>query len=64
MALDEPKESDFTYTDQDVTFAIERGLFEEVKPIRVDYVETTQGSGFQLASNLKAGGGCGKSCDC
>ena len=64
MALDEPKESDFTHTDHEVTFAIEKGLFEEVKPIRVDFLETTNGSGFQLASNLKPGEGCGKSCEC
>ena len=64
MALDEPQETDVTYAEQGVTFAIEKGLFETVKPIRVDFVESAEGSGFHLASNLEAGGGCGGSCDC
>jgi Fe-S cluster assembly iron-binding protein IscA len=64
MALDEPQEDDVTYTEHGITFAIAKGLFEEVKPIRVDYVESAQGAGFQLASSLAKGGGCGSSCDC
>jgi iron-sulfur cluster assembly protein len=64
MALDEPQESDMTYTDHEVTFAIDKDLFEEVKPIRVDFVESAEGSGFTLASKLAAGGGCGSSCEC
>jgi len=64
MALDEPQESDVTYTDHEVTFTIEKGLFENVKPIRVDFVESAEGSGFTLASKLATGGGCGSSCEC
>ena len=64
MALDEPQETDVTYTEHGVTFAIEKDLFEKVKPIRVDFVESAQGSGFQLASSLAKSGGCGSSCDC
>jgi Fe-S cluster assembly iron-binding protein IscA len=64
MALDEPQASDVTYTEHGVTFAIEKGLFEEVKPIRVDFVESAQGSGFQLSSSLAKGDGCGSSCNC
>jgi len=64
MALDEPQETDMTYTDHDVTFAIEKDLFEKVKPIRVDFMESGEGSGFTLASKLDTGGGCGSSCDC
>ena len=64
MALDEPQESDFTYTDDGVTFAIEKNLFEEAKPIRVDYGESAQGSGFTLASKLPRSAGCGASCEC
>ena len=64
MALDEPQETDMTYTDHDVTFTIEKDLFEKVKPIRVDFMESVEGSGFTLASKLDTGGGCGSSCDC
>ncbi len=58
MALDEPKENDVTLTEQGITFVIEKGLFEEAKPIHVDFVESPNGSGFSLTSNLPASGGC------
>jgi iron-sulfur cluster assembly protein len=58
MALDEPQESDVTFTDQGISFAIEKGLFNEAKPIRVDYFENLEGAGFQLTSNLPSGGCC------
>ena len=64
MALDEPQETDVTYTNDNVTFTIEKDLFEKVKPIRVDFVESAEGSEFTLASKLATGGGCGSSCDC
>jgi iron-sulfur cluster assembly protein len=64
MALDEPQESDVTYTEHGVTFAIAKDLFENVKPIRVDYVESVQGPGFQLTSSLAKSDGCGSSCNC
>jgi iron-sulfur cluster assembly protein len=64
MALDEPQQSDMTYTDHGVTFAIDKDLLERVKPIRVDFVESAEGSGFHLSSSLATGGGCDSSCDC
>lgn len=64
MALDEPLEEDMTFTDRDVKFVIDKKLFEEVKPIRVDFIEAPTGSGFKLTSNLAAGAGCGGTCGC
>ncbi len=64
MALDEPLEEDMTFSDRDVEFIIEKKLFEEVRPIRVDFIEAATGSGFKLTSNLAAGAGCGGSCSC
>lgn len=64
MALDEPLEEDMIFTDRDIKFVIDKKLFEEVKPIRVDFIEAPTGSGFQLTSNLPAGAGCGGSCGC
>jgi iron-sulfur cluster assembly protein len=64
MALDEPQEDDVTYTDHGVTLTIEKDLLEQVKPIRVDFLESAGGSGFHLASSLAASGGCGTSCGC
>jgi iron-sulfur cluster assembly protein len=58
MALDEPKENDVLLTDQGITFVIEKDIFEEAKPINVDFVESPSGSGFSLTSNLPASGEC------
>ena len=64
MALDEPLEEDMTFTDRDVKFVIDKKLFEEVKPIRVDFIEAATGSGFKLTSNLAAEAGCCGTCSC
>ena len=62
MALDEPLKEDLEFTDRDVKFIIDKKLFEEVKPITVDFVESVTGSGFKLTSNLAVGAGCEGSC--
>ena len=64
MALDEPLEEDLAFADRDIKFIIDKKLFEEVKPISVDFVESATGSGFKLTSNLAAGAGCGDTCGC
>jgi iron-sulfur cluster assembly protein len=58
MALDQPGANDMTFTDQGLTFVIDRDLLEKARPISVDYVEGPGRSGFQLTSNLSGGGGC------
>ena len=58
MALDEPKESDVTFNDQGITFAIEKDLFKQADPIGIDFVETPGGAGFSLTSKLPKGGVC------
>jgi Fe-S cluster assembly iron-binding protein IscA len=58
MALDEPQDNDMTFTDQGISFAIDKDLFEQAKPIKVDYVKTLEGAGFQLTSSLPSGGCC------
>jgi Fe-S cluster assembly iron-binding protein IscA len=62
MALDEPMKEDLEFSDRDVKFIIDKKLFEEVKPINVDFVESAAGSGFKLTSSLAAGAGCEGSC--
>jgi len=62
MALDEPQTNDLTFIDQGITFVIDKEIFEEVKPIRIDFIETASGSGFQLTSSLRPGTGCGSCC--
>lgn len=67
MALDEPKENDEVVQNDGITYMINKDLFEQVKPISVDFVESAYGSGFAINSNLKRAGGCGSgggSCSC
>jgi iron-sulfur cluster assembly protein len=63
MALDESRENDEIFDDRGLTYIIDKGLYERVKPIKVDYVNTPMGSGFDIASNMKASS-CGSSCSC
>jgi iron-sulfur cluster assembly protein len=62
MALDEPKENDTIFTEQDITFAIDKDLLEKAKPIRLDFVESGGQTGFQLTSSLPTEGGEGGCC--
>jgi Fe-S cluster assembly iron-binding protein IscA len=64
MALDEPGNDDQVFDEKGTKFVIEKDIFEQAKPINVDFVETPQGSGFRVTSSLSAAadGGCGSSC--
>jgi len=67
MALDGTKEDDKTFDEQGITFIVNSRLYEQVKPINVDYVSTPMGSGFNISSNISTGsacssGSCGSSC--
>jgi len=64
MALDESRDNDEVFEDRGLTYVIDRGLLEEVKPIRVDYVESPFGSGFSVTSNMDQAASCGASCSC
>lgn len=55
MALDEKKENDQVFTEKGVTFLVEKALFDRVKPITIDYTESTLGSGYTLKSELMKG---------
>jgi Fe-S cluster assembly iron-binding protein IscA len=66
MALDEPREGDKVFDENGTKFVMEKYIFDEAKPINVDFVETAQGSGFKLTSSLSASSGNGScgSCSC
>jgi iron-sulfur cluster assembly protein len=64
MALDESKEEDMAVSEKGIDFVIEKDLYDDVKPIYVDFVETARGSGFKITANLPATEGCGSSCSC
>lgn len=59
MALDEPHDNDMTFTDRNINYIIEKELFDKAKPIKIDFVKSLSGSGFELTSSLPfSGGGC------
>ena len=64
MALDEPHDDDEVLEDKGLTFMINKELFGQVQPVRVDFIDSQMGSGFSISSNLSTGGGCGTSCSC
>jgi iron-sulfur cluster assembly protein len=59
MALDESRDGDEIFNQNGLTFMIEKELLEEVKPIKVDFVETPRGAGYAIQSNLQKADGCG-----
>ena len=61
MALDEPREDDEVFKESGITFAINKQLYEQVKPIQVEYVDAARGSGYRIAANLAQ---CCGSCSC
>jgi len=64
MALDEPKGDDEIVKEDGVTYLINKELFEQVKPLTVDFVESAHGSGFNIQSSLAKGGTCGSCSTC
>jgi iron-sulfur cluster assembly accessory protein len=58
LALDEQKETDQIFQEQGITFAIDTDLLEKAKPIRLDFIEAGERSGFKFTSGLPASGGC------
>ncbi|MBN1613427.1 MAG: hypothetical protein JW950_03065 [Deltaproteobacteria bacterium] len=64
MALDEPRDDDQIFDDKGIKFLIEKELFEQVKPVNVDYIDTVRGSGFKVTSALSAESACGSCTRC
>jgi len=63
MALDEPKKEDEVFEEGGTRFIIDKDLFNQAKPINVDFITTANNSGFKITSSLQpAEGGCGSSC--
>jgi iron-sulfur cluster assembly protein len=60
MVLDEPEEDDIVFVLEDITYAINKNLFERAKPIKVDFIERFGGGGLFIFSNL--GQESGSSC--
>ncbi|MBW1683018.1 MAG: hypothetical protein JRF59_12060 [Deltaproteobacteria bacterium] len=47
-----------------ITYVISEDLYNRVKPIKIDFVNSPMGSGFSISSNLPVGAACGSSCSC
>ena len=63
LALDESRDGDELFDDRDLTFVVEKDFFESIKPIKVDYVESVMGAGFNISSSMaKPDSACGSSC--
>jgi Fe-S cluster assembly iron-binding protein IscA len=62
MALDESKENDQIFNDKGLTYVVEKSLYDNVKPIKIDYVSSAMGAGFNIASSMQMGASCGSSC--
>jgi iron-sulfur cluster assembly protein len=58
MALDEPKQGDQVFEDGGIKFLIDKQLFDQAKPIRIDFLASKRRSGFSVSGNLSAGGRC------
>jgi iron-sulfur cluster assembly protein len=63
MALDEPQDNDEIIKDNEITYLMDKDLFNQVKPINIDFIDSAMGSGFTILSNLSQGSSCG-SCSC
>ena len=62
MALDELKDNDMKFEDRDITYLVEKDLFNRVKPIKIDFINSPMGSGFNIVSSMSAAPSCGGSC--
>jgi len=65
MALDERRDGDQEFHEHGITFLMSKDLFEQVKPVYIDFTDTPSGSGFRISSSLEAScgsGGCCGSC--
>jgi len=59
MALDEPNVNDEVIKDNNITYLIEKDLYNQIKPINIDFIDSAMGSGFSITSKLKEENSCG-----
>ena len=64
IALDEPRDRDVIFRDRNLTYVISKDLFEKAKPILVDFVTSSRGSGLKIISELKVDETCRSTCGC
>ncbi len=63
MTLDEPHEDDETFHAKGLTFLINKQLFEQVKPVKIDFIKTLSGEGFLISHTRSAANQSETTCD-
>ncbi len=61
LALDEAKPEDEVYTNQEITFLVEKNILRQCGEISIDFVDAGPRSGFSISSTIPlpgSGGGC------
>ncbi|MCK5070375.1 MAG: hypothetical protein KAR01_07525 [Desulfocapsa sp.] len=61
LALDEPKDNDNVYDQDDLKFLVEEGLMSTCGSIKVEFIDAGPRSGFGITSTNSiagSGGGC------
>jgi len=53
MALDELRDEDEVFDQGDIKYVVDKNLLDQVKPIKVDYVNSAMGSGFSITNQSK-----------
>ena len=64
LALDEPREKDEVFDDRGLTYIIEKEFYNSLKPVKIDFIKSSFGSGFSISSSMKTGKSCGGTCSC
>jgi len=59
LALDEPKDNDNVYDQDELKFLVEEGLMNTCGAIRVEFIDAGPRSGFGITSTNSIGGGGG-----
>jgi len=65
LFFDEPTDDDLRLDENGVAFIIDKTVYEQAKPISIDYSENPVTPGFLVSSALDSGAGCGDcACSC
>jgi len=54
VGMDEQRDGDVTFTVDGLTYVVERGFYEQIKPVTVDFGENN----FTVRASMPAGEGC------
>ena len=50
MVLDEPRNGDEVFNVDGIAYLMEKGFFEGLKPVKIDYIDDSNGSKFSISS--------------